>query len=430
MSDIWLSELWRVLVLALVALGVGFAVGYPAVALLIIALGYLAWHLYHIERLYSWVAGKRRFNSLESYGVWDEIYHALTRLQQRYTQRKRRMQRLLHRFQETASAMPDAAVVLRERGEIEWWNDAAGQYLGLRHPTDVGQRIANLVRHPQFSDFMQAADFSAAIEFPAPHNPNLMLEIRIVPYGRQHQLMLARDTTRLHKLEQVRRDFVANVSHELRTPLTVMQGYLETLRDADDPALQKWSPALDSMMQQATRMSHMVEDLLLLSRLEMEHIVPRTEEVAVADLLANIVAEARVLSGTQQHMISLVADEALRITGAPHELRGACANLIFNAVRYTPAGGRIDIAWQRDGAHAVLTVADNGIGIAPQHISRLTERFYRVDPDRSRASGGTGLGLAIVKHVLQRHDAILQITSEVDKGSIFVCRFPVRPELA
>ena len=259
---------------------------------------------------------------------------------------------------------------------------------------------------------------------PSPVDDNINLEMRIVPYGKGKRLLQARDISRLQQLETVRRDFVANVSHEMRTPLTVIHGYLEAMGEYKGGELAAWQQVINQMQQQTNRMQRTVEDLLLLSRLENNEQTTGQETVDVVRLLQDIVSESRDLS-RDAHRIELQATRSLRLYGNPNELDSAFSNLVFNAVRYTPAGGSIDLRWwhsEEDGP--CFSVSDTGIGIAAQHIPRLTERFYRVDVGRSRRSGGTGLGLAIVKHVLVRHGGHLKIESEPGRGSTFTCCFP------
>lgn len=424
MSESWLSEVRWVIALALVMLVVGLLTGHVVLFLLLGVLSYLGWHLFNLVRLLRWFQGDKRFHPPEARGVWGDVYYSIYRLQQRNRLRRRRIVRMLNRFQDATAVMPDATVVMGAQGEIEWWNDAAGDLLGLRVPQDRGRRIVNLVRHPVFAEFFAARDYSLTVQFPAPVNEQLMLAVRIVPYGGDRLLLVARDVTPVFRLDQVRRDFIANVSHELRTPLTVIGGFLETMSEDDDECNRRWGRSLYLMKQQADRMQRLVGDLLLLSRLEMEKGRYHREMVNVAALLASIREEASALSGERRHAIHLDADPVLQLRGSGEELRSAFSNLVFNAVRYTPDGGDIHIRWYADDAGAHFEVRDTGVGIAAEHIPRLTERFYRVDTGRSRESGGTGLGLAIVKHVLNRHEGQLHIESEPGKGSTFVCDFP------
>jgi len=250
------------------------------------------------------------------------------------------------------------------------------------------------------------------------------LSVRIIPFGSSQKLVIARDRTHLAQLETMRSNFVANISHELRTPLTVLSGFLETLKDMDRPASTDLRKHFQTMHDQAQRMARLVDDLLTLSKLETTPATRHEGTVDVAAMLASLKEMGELVSGARQHRISLAADAGLRLTGNEEELRSAFSNLINNAVRYTPAGGDIHLAWKLDGDSPVFAVRDTGEGIAPQHLPHLTERFYRVDTARSRDTGGTGLGLSIVKHILLRHDAHLAIESELGKGSAFTCVFP------
>jgi two-component system phosphate regulon sensor histidine kinase PhoR len=421
----WTGELGRVVFIAALLLVVGLAADRVALVLLIGSAGYLAWHVYHLYRLERWLRrGSGGTEPPQGTGIWGEVYHHFYTLQRRSRERERKLASMLDRFQEAAAAMPDATVVTKSTGEIEWFNSAAERLLGLHSPEDIGQQILNLVRRPAFATYLRQGNFSEPLELPSPENESVMLQVRVVPYGRDQRLLVARDVTRLHRLEQMRRDFVANVSHELRTPLTVIAGFLETMRDAEDATLdEQWGSSLELMQNQATRMQRIVEDLLLLSRLEMDTAPEARDPVSVPSMLAAIREEAIRLSGDKGHAITLEADDRLWVLGNEQSLRSAFSNLVFNAVRYTPAGGNIGIRWYADRSGACLDVSDNGIGIPARHIPRLTERFYRVDVSRSRESGGTGLGLAIVKHVLNRHNARLEIESKPGEGSTFRCYF-------
>ncbi len=410
--------------IALAAALVGLIAGHIALALLLALFVYLVWHLVQLFRLERWLREAKKLQPPDSWGIWGDVFHHIYRLQQRNRKRKRQLAAMLDRFQEATTAMPDATVVLRTNGEIEWFNDAAERLLGLRSPQDVGQRFTNLVRDPVFIRYLAGDDYAESVEFPSPIDKQMMLAVHIVPYGKEERLLLARDITRLHKLEQVRRDFVANVSHELRTPLTVMAGFLETLADENDECARKWKRSLHLMTQQSGRMQRIVDDLLLLSRLEIDKPTHANDPVAVPGMLAGIREDALALSGERHHRIALEADAELWVRGNEEELRSAFSNLVFNAVQYTPERGEVHMRWYADATGAHLEVRDTGVGIEAHHIPRLTERFYRVDVGRSRGSGGTGLGLAIVKHVLNRHNAKLRIASESGKGSTFACDFP------
>ena len=422
MSNPWLREMWRVLVMFAALLVPGLLFGAVAWFLLLGLLIYLGWHLYNLYLLQRWLVEGRHFHPPESHGVWDDVFERIYRLQKRNRKRKRNLGRMLKRFQTATAALPDATIVLGPNRDIEWWNATARDILELRSPRDIGQRIDNLLRHPRFIEYLHKGDFSQSVVIPSPADYNISLAVRVVPYGENRQLVVARDITRLERLEQTRRDFVANVSHELRSPLTVISGYLETLQEelGEDPV---WGDSLRSMGNQTERMRDIVDDLLLLSRLETGRQHDDPEAVDVPGILAQIMEEAVRLSGEAGHRFSREVDAQLGLRGNEGELRSALSNLVFNAVRYTPPGGSIRVSWRDSDAGPCFEVEDSGIGIAAHHIPRLTERFYRVDAGRSRRSGGTGLGLAIVKHVLLRHDASLEVESTPGKGSTFRCRF-------
>ena len=422
MSNPWWREMWRVLVMFAALLALGLVFGAVAWFLLLGLLIYLGWHLYNLYLLQRWLVEGKRFHPPESYGVWDDAFERIYRLQKRNRKRKRNLGRMLKRFQTATAALPDATIVLGPNRDIEWWNATARDMLELRSPRDIGQRIDNLLRHPRFIEYLQKGDFSQSVIIPSPTDYHITLAVRVVPYGENRQLVVARDITRLERLEQARRDFVANVSHELRSPLTVISGYLESLLEelAQDPV---WGKSLRTMSNQTERMRDIVDDLLLLSRLETGQPHDDPEVVDVPGMLAQIMEEAERISGAAGHRFTREVDARLGLRGNELELRSAFSNLVFNAVRYTPPGGAIRVCWKNTDAGPGFEVEDSGIGIAAHHLPRLTERFYRVDTGRSRRTGGTGLGLAIVKHVLLRHDASLGIESTPGKGSTFRCQF-------
>jgi len=423
MSPAWFQELWRLFSLVLFFLLIGLFTGEICFYFFIASLIYIGWHLYNLYRLHRWFTS-RKFQPPDAPGIWGEVFHQFYRLQQRNRKRKRKLAAILKRFQKSTSAMPDATIVLNKNYQIEWINKAARQLLGLQSPQDKGKPVTNFIRSPNFAEYLANTDNQSSVNLVSPCDSQIMLRICVVPYARNDQhLLLARDITPLHRLEQMRSDFIGNVSHELRTPLTVINGFLETLQD--NPPKQ-WERPLFLMAQQTIRMRNLVEDLLLLSRLESEAVEPTHQPIAVAELLKTISEEAHLLNG--EHHISLEMDNNLKLNGQKEELRSAFSNLVFNAVRYTPAGGSIKIYWYEDKEGKHFKVSDTGEGIAEEHIPRLTERFYRVDVARSRSRGGTGLGLAIVKHVLNRHNGKLCIKSKIGEGSTFWCDFRVKDE--
>lgn len=401
----------------------GIMFGHLLLALLVALSGYILWHLTHLYRLLQWLQGAKVGYPENASGVWEDIFHYLYRLQKRNRKSKKRLAKMLRRFQQSTNALPDATVVLDSNNIIEVWNDAATRLLGLKYPADSGQPVTNFMRHPDFRQFLEQGNPDGRIQLPSPADENITLMVRVVPYGNNQRLLVLRDITHLRRLEQIRQDFIANVSHELRTPLTVIAGYLEALQDEKDETIRPLLPAINAMQKQSVRMQSIVSDLLLLSRLETEQKNSMEHEVSVPALLTIVCEDAQLLSDGRHHFV-IEIDPVLWVRGNRDELHSAFSNLLFNAVRYTPDGGEIQLRWYAHEGDARLEVKDSGIGIAPGHIPRLTERFYRVDVGRSRDTGGTGLGLAIVKHVLLRHGASLSIESELGKGSCFVCTFP------
>lgn len=417
----WPLELLGLAALLVVALIVGWITGQVGLALFVAAACNLGWHLVNLYRLERWLSRGRRFDAPRSWGIWHNIFEHYYQQRRRERERKREFVQLLREIRESTTAMPDGVVLMDQVGEIRWLNQTAGRLLHLRVPQDIGQRLPNLVRHPDFIRYLNAREYAEPVELSAPSARGLHLSLHIVPYGENQQMLLVRDSTRLHRLEQMRREFVANASHELRSPLTVMSGYLESMSE-DDKLRNAWGKPLNAMRQQAARMTAIVSDLLELSRLETESREAPYAPVDVDALLQRI-REAALSLGEGPRDITLEIDGGWKLLGAERELYSAFSNLVFNAVRYTPADGHVTVTWTGDASGAALAVTDTGIGIPAAHLPRLTERFYRVDKSRHRDSGGTGLGLAIVKHVLQHHGARLEIESEPGRGSRFTCRF-------
>jgi two-component system phosphate regulon sensor histidine kinase PhoR len=351
------------------------------------------------------------------------MFNGIYRLQQRSRKRNKKLVKFLNRFRETTSALPYGVMVLREQGDLEWWNEAAQNLLNLKYPQDVGQRLVNLIRHPLFNAYINGEVAEPDITIPSPLNDEQIFNVRVIPYAKGQRLVTIRDITLLQQVDQMRRDFVANISHELRTPLTVLSGYVENLieHQPDEATLQH---ALNLMSQQAQRMQQLTEDLMLLSSLENKPGASKREVVNVANMLVSLREQAELLSGQKNHTIELEADENVYLRGNPKELDSIFTNLVVNAVNYTPEKGSIHIRWYADEVGAHFEVQDTGIGIATHHIHRLTERFYRVDVARSRETGGSGLGLAIVKHAMQQNQGKLRIDSELGRGSTFTCDFP------
>ncbi|MBO3277327.1 phosphate regulon sensor histidine kinase PhoR [Pseudomonas schmalbachii] len=426
MNQDWRGALLLHLLLVLAgSLLVGLLTGHYGWALAIGLAIYLGWTLRQLQRLYHWLNTHQQDEEPpHSHGLWGEVFDSIYRLQRGNQRVRGHLQSVINRMEESTASLRDAIVMLDSDGNLESWNPAAERLLGLKSPQDIGQPVYNLVRHPRFKEYFAAEDYREPLELPSPINEHLRLQIQITLYGQRDHLMLARDVTQVHQLAQMRKDFVANVSHELRTPLTVIAGYLETLLDNAENINPRWARALQQMQQQAGRMQSLLNDLLLLAKLDATDYPADNKPVAVDLLLLTIRNDAQALSGARNHRISLEADPKVRIKGSEAELRSAFSNLVFNAVKYTPDEGEIRIRWWADEQGAHMAVQDSGIGIEAKHLPRLTERFYRVDSSRAANTGGTGLGLAIVKHVLMRHRATLDIASVVGKGSSFVCHFP------
>lgn len=393
-----------------------FDVFWPLTAIGLLALVF--WHYYYQQKLIRWLWQSRALIPPSAPGSWADIYDGIYRSQRRSQKRRKGLTRLLKRFREAADALPDAALVFRADGTLLWSNKLAQFYFGLRWPDDAGQRVSNLIRHPEFTAYLNAATFEDALTIPSPVRDSLDIEIRIMPYSDDQLLLIARDVTQLKRLETLRRDFVADVSHELKTPLTVLQGYLEML---DEPArtppamLEK---AVQQMSAQRIRMANLVEQLLTLSRMETSADEVFDQVVDVPALLAGLRNEAQKLNTKKQHQIEFSV-APIQVYGKESVLFSAMQNLIHNAIQYTDPGGSVQVSWSETSAGIEFRVTDNGPGIAPAHVSRLTERFYRVDSDRNSTSGGTGLGLAITKHAVEHHNAQLNIRSTLGRGSCF-----------
>jgi len=419
------TSAWRLLALLAAATAAGLVFGHLPLFLLAAMSLALAWTLIRLARFAREVVGHRHVRPSDGNGWWDVLQNAVRRRQQRARIDKRRLVHRLRAFRDAAEALPDAVLALDRDRRIEWFNSSAHTLLGLRYPQDIGSHLTDLVRSPQFAQWLREGAAEPLTEFPSPANGELRLSLRMIRYAEQRALLVVRDISPLMRLEQVRRDFVANVSHELRTPLTVVHGYLDMIEPEQMP---EYEPILHELRAQSRRMTQIVEDLLTLSRLESGQ-EPVRERVAMAPMLDTLRREADALSQGAHTIV--VEDRCGRdLAGSTKDLHSAFSNLVTNAVRYTPAGGRITLCWQCDGGGARLSVTDTGQGIPAQHIPRLTERFYRVSTSRSRESGGTGLGLSIVKHVLQLHHARLEIASEPGVGSTFTCVFEAARLLA
>lgn len=419
----WFKSIVRLCLFLIIFALVGWYLDDMLLAVALGATGLLLLNYWHLFKLNRWLWHSRKMSPPSVNGLWEHIYEGIYYLQRRNRNKRKELGALVKRFREGSEALPDAAVVVDAKACIIWCNRLARLELGLRWPSDAGRRLDNLIRHPEFIQYFHAGKYHYPIEVPSPLNPQKTFEYRIMPYGEEHLLLIARDVTRVSQLEEMRKDFVANVSHELRTPLTVINGYLEILAGNDDDLDPLTQKAFLEMSSQTQRMQSLIEDLLVLSRIEAssERIYENTVDMAA--MLRQVKLEADALNKDKGHAIEFHLADGVKIYGIETELRSACSNLIFNAINYTPPGGQIDVYWTVTQEGVKFAVRDNGDGIEQRHLSRLTERFYRVDKARSRKTGGSGLGLSIVKHVLNHHNSQLQITSQVGEGSVFFFQF-------
>ena len=384
---------------------------------------YLLRHLIGLARLVTWLRAPIDTPVPDGSGIWDEVFALLHRRAKARQAEQSALSRSLDRFQRAAEALPDGIILCDRDGRIDWMNPTACRHFQLNAARDSGQLLTNLVRQPAFARYLVERRYAEPFVYRSERVQALTLLIQVVPYGEEQVLLMSRDVSHVERLETMRRDFVANVSHELKTPLTVVAGFAETLLDHYATCSpEELCEYVGHIHEQAARMRRLIEDLLTLSALE-TGTAAGDETVDVGAMLRALVAEAELLSDGR-HRIALTMAGPTRVRGSSRELESAFGNLLTNAVRYTPDGGEIGVCWQADAMGGELIVTDNGIGIAAEHLPRLTERFYRVDRGRSRDTGGTGLGLAIVKHVVARHDASLDIRSRPGEGSQFSIRFP------
>jgi two-component system, OmpR family, phosphate regulon sensor histidine kinase PhoR len=421
-----LQGLWfataRVVGPALVGLLLGWAIGHPWVGVAVGLAAYLGWQLVNLFRVDWWLRHRGFAEPPDIGGAWGDAITQVVRLHRRKRFHKQRFVQLFRQIQRSTSALPDGVVILNDEHEIVWFNRMAAELLDLRRPADLGLRIDNLVRQPDFARYLATGQYANPVIIQHGTADALFLSMQIVPYGEGQLLLLVRDVSRQVRLEGMRKDFVANASHELRSPLTVISGYLETL--SQDPALDAELQApVAEMRRQAERMTTIIRDLLELSRLEANEAEVDGAPLDVAALLSMLRKDVLERADRPRDVRVCVDSEEL-LVGNQTEIHSAFFNLVDNAAKYTPPDGSIEMRWWVDEEGGHFAVSDTGIGIQPEHLPRLTERFYRADSGRSRGTGGSGLGLAIVKHVLQRHGATLEIESTEGVGSVFSCHFP------
>ena len=411
-------------VLALLLWGM-FSATVALLFMLLALLLMMAHHAWQLFKLVRWLQDAHIETIPEAGGIWDEAFSRLYKMVKQHKQTKLELAAELQHIEQAAAALPEGVAILNEANRIEWCNPLAQQHFDLDAERDFMQDITYLVRQPEFVEYLLGANFSEPLVMRPARHDDMVLSIKLISYGENKRLMISRDITQLERIEAMRRDFVANVSHELRTPLTVVNGYVENLQDMPDLRQESARHALQLMAGQTQRMKNLVADLLTLSRLENDRSPLLEETVDIAALLNEIYQEGQVLSGGS-HSVRLELLSGAGLLGNREEVRSAFGNLLSNAIRYTPEGGTILLRWAERDGQPTFAVQDSGIGISPQHIPRLTERFYRVDRSRSRETGGTGLGLAIVKHIAIRHQAKLEISSEEGKGSTFTLVFPAK----
>lgn len=428
MVDIWKRSSGIVYVILVAALAWLMFGAMKALIFCTLALLWMVFHhVRHIVLLERWLLrSDHTQNSIPAgSGAWDDVFAHLARYVRQHSQSREMLSLALERMQSVTAAMPDGIVILDEHDRIEWCNRVAEQHLGINLSLDTGQQITYLVRQIPFVKYLAARQYSNTLILKQIRQQGLIISLQLVPYSFNQKLLISRDITRFEKLETMRRDFIANVSHELRTPLTVISGFLETLSDDISVKSDFDKRAFLLMTEQATRMQRLIEDLLILSRLEDAQNKIKEQTIDMDSLARKLLLDAESLSAGRHH-IRLDVMTHDQLLGSEEELRSAFGNLISNAIRYTPDKGEILICWEKREGQGIFSVQDSGIGIEAEHIPRLTERFYRVDNSRSRETGGTGLGLAIVKHVLSRHNAQLDIKSRIGKGSLFIISFPAK----
>ena len=400
-------------------------------AILFFALALLVHWIFFLRQLAAldhWLDDPEVRVTPDGTGLWEDVFARLNKMVRLQREEREQSAAALRHMEQATSALPEGVVILDEADRIEWCNPLAERHFGLDGVRDVGQQITYLARQPEFVQYLTVRDFSEPLILRGARHDGLTLSIKLISYSASKKLLISRDITSFERIETMRRDFVANVSHELRTPLTVVNGFVETLSDMPKLENDMARRALHLMGEQTQRMGRLVDDLLTLSKLDNALNALQEETVQIPILLRSLYEEGLALSG-EKHTLRLELESDCTLLGNTEELRSAFGNLISNAIRYTPQGGEIVLRWQEQDGALMFSVQDSGLGIAPQHIPRLTERFYRVDHSRSRETGGTGLGLAIVKHVTIRHQARLEISSEEGKGSTFGIVFPSKRRL-
>ena len=422
----WYREVQTVVVLLGIALGLGFWLGYPVESVALVLGWRLSVYLWHLRRVLRWI-DQPETEPPEGAGAWGMMLDQMYTIARHNRDARSRLQHTVDYLRDSFRSLRDGAILVDQNGLIEWSNTSAQRLLGLRYPQDKGQNVLSLVRYPEFSSYLLAGDYQEPCVVKSTGYPATHFQVEISSFGAGDRLILVRDITRFVQIEQTRQDFVGNVSHELRTPLTVITGYLETILDNADQLAPVYLKPLQQMSQQAQRMENLVRDLLWLSKIEARiGQAPDFENVRIPVLLAEVISEVR--SAYPDANIELLCETSESVRGEYRELYSAVINLVVNAIKYSPKGAPVLVTWKRTDSNTLaLSVIDSGLGIAEEHLPRLTERFYRIDESRSYSGGGTGLGLAIVKHVAAGHDARLHIESKLGQGSCFSLEFLASP---
>lgn len=411
--------LFFLIIASLVGFGIGHFWGCIAAAFIL----FIVMQLRALYLVNDWIANRPYEVPPNLNGIWGALLFNIYRSQRQERVVQAEMVGLIDRAQSSLVALAEAVVLTDELHQIEWWNPAAERLLGIQE-LDRGRNILGILRQPAFVEYFNHMEQQPdGIKLKSSLHEDRYVQIKLTRFGLESRLVVAYDVTRVHNLEQMRKDFVDNISHELRTPLTVLSGYLETFTDQED-FNPRWRRPFEQMQAQTKRMNALVNDLLLLSRLENDKQLAKNQIVDMPSLMNQLFDDAQAYNSEYNHILNLDIDSHCDLIGSDVELASAFGNLITNAIKYTPKGGVITIGWHDDQEHGYFTVEDNGIGIDPKHLPRLTERFYRVDSARSRQTGGTGLGLAIVKHVLMQHGAHLEVDSKPNQGSCFKAVFP------
>ena len=425
-SSLWTfakQDLRLLAFLLLIASFIGIGIGYFWILIFIAFSIFFVLQLRSLYLVNEWISNRPYDVPPNLDGIWGALLFNVYRAQRQERIVQAEMVGLIDRAQSSLVALAEAVVLIDESHQIEWWNPAAEKLLGIQ-PLDRGRNILTILRQPSFIEYFNHIDQAPdGLKMKSSAFEDHYVQVKMTRFGGESRLLVAYDVTRMHNLEQMRKDFVDNISHELRTPLTVLSGYIETFTDQED-LNPRWKRAFDQMQAQTKRMNALVNDLLLLSRLESNKQIAKNQIIEMPSLMNQLFDDAQAYNVDYGHTLNLEIDSHCDLIGSDMELASAFSNLITNAIKYTPKGGTITMGWHDDGVQGYFTVEDTGIGIDPKHLPRLTERFYRVDSARSRQTGGTGLGLAIVKHVLMQHGAHLEIESKENQGSTFKVVFP------